>query len=67
MASQIRQYHTLDRNPSSDGWDECPGCGETLRSKGRDPHADDYDVYENFVRDNGECRVREVVARYAGD
>lgn len=67
MASPPRQYHTLDRDPSSDEWDECPICEETLQSKGRDPHVDEYDIYEYFVCDTDECRVREVIGRYRED
>lgn len=67
MSENVRQYYTLDRQPDSDEWDTCPGCGETLRSRGEDKHRDDYDVYEFFVCETEGCRVREVVGRYRED
>lgn len=64
MSSQRKHYYTVERNPESDEWDDCPVCEVDLRSKGVDKYRDDYDVYEFFVCDNGDCRVLEVVGRW---
>lgn len=64
MATKEKQYYTLDRDPESDEWDTCPTCEETLLSRGEDQYRDDYDIYEYFVCENGDCPVREVIGRY---
>jgi hypothetical protein len=63
MSQEVNQYYTLDRDPDSEEWDTCPGCGESLRSRGEDEHRDDYEIYEFFVCDNEDCRVKEAVVR----
>lgn len=67
MAEDIKRHYTLDRDPDSGDWDECPGCGQGLHYKGEDPHVDEFEIYAYFECRSEGCRARDIVVRYQGN